>query len=269
MMRTTVLIPLHRSAPWRPMVEANIARLHEHCRIVVSDAHEHDDTLALVREHVADLSNVTTVGARALAPGWVTHVNDLMARAETEFAMWLPHDDEIGPEWILDAERALDRRPDAAIACGHLESSSHSDPDLAASLAADSVLASRSRIRRLSRAIAHIEHGDPALLGMLFRGVMRRALVPPMPERDEHGSWSDIFWALRLLTRGAAVPTTARYEKTWHRTSTVQQWTDARDDRGQLRLDIDHALAELPARTRAVVDWAARRRAPGQRVGDR
>ena len=267
-MRTTVLIPLHRSSPWRPLVAANVERLHGHCRIVLSDAHEHDDTLARLREHVSDFPGVSTVGARDLASGWVAHVNDLMTRADTEFAMWLPHDDEIGPEWILEAERALDRRRDAAIACGHLASSMHSEPDLAVSLAPDPVLASRSRIRRLSRAIVHIEHGDPALLGMLFRGVMRRELVPPMPERDEFGSWSDILWALSLLSRGAAAPTTAQYEKTWHRTSTVHQWTDARDDREQLRLDIDRALAELPARTRAMVDWAARRRAPRQRVGD-
>jgi hypothetical protein len=268
-MRTTVLIPLHRSAPWRSLVEANIARLHEHCRIVVSDAHEHDDTLTQVRTRFGQLATVDTVGARDLAPGWVAHVNDLMARAETEFALWLPHDDEIGPEWVLEAERALDRRPDAAIACGRLASSSHSEPDLAVSLDPDPVLASRSRIRRLSRAIAHIERGDPALLGMLFRGVVRRELVPPMPERDEHGSWSDIFWALSLLTRGAAVPTTATYEKTWHGGSTVQRWTDARDDRERLRLDIDRTLADLPARTRAVVDWAARRRAPVQSGGER
>lgn len=266
-MRTTVLIPLHRSAPWLPLVEANIARLHDHCRIVVSDAHEHDDALARLREAVAPLPTVTTLGARDLAPGWVAHVNDLLDRADTEFAMWLPHDDEIGPEWILEAQRALDRHPDAVIACGRLVPSTHSDHGLAASLDPDPVLASRSRVRRLSRAIASIEHGDPAVLGMLFRGVARRELVPPMPERDEHGSWSDIFWALRLLCRGAAVPTTATYAKTWHRASTVQQWTDARDDRAQLRLDIDRALAELPARTRAVVDWAARRRAPRQRVG--
>jgi len=90
-----------------------------------------------------------------------------------------------------------------------------------------------------------------------------------MPERDEHGSWSDIFWALALLGRGSAVPTTATYAKTWHRTNTVQQWTDARHDRERLRRDIDRSLAELPAGTRAVVDWAARLRRAGRDRGDR
>jgi hypothetical protein len=268
-MRTTVLIPLHRSAPWSDLVDANSERLHEHCRIVVSDVHEHDDTLNRVREQWARLPHLETIGARDLEVGWVAHVNDLMQRAKTPFAMWLPHDDEIGPEWITEAEHDLDRRPDAAIACGRLETSTRSDPAFAVSLAPDPVLASRSRIHRLSQAIAHIEAGDPALLGILFRGVARRDRVPPMPDRDEHGSWSDIFWALRLLCRGAAVPTNAPYAKTWHHTSTVQQWTDARDDRDQLRHDIDRAIAELPASTRRMVDWATRRRVRAQRAGGR
>jgi len=268
-MRTTVLIPLHRSAPWRDLVDTNIERLHKHCRILVSDAHEHDDTLTHVRERWARLPHVETVSARELAVGWVAHVNDLIQRVETPFAMWLPHDDEIGPEWITEAERALDRRPDAAIAYGRLEASTRSDPALRVSLAPDPVLASRSRIRRVSRAIAHIEAGDPAQLGILFRGVARRHRVPPMPDRDEHGSWSDIFWALRLLCRGAAVPTNATYSKTWHHSSTVQQWTDARDDRDQLRRDVGRTLAELPASTRRMVDWAARRMVRAQRAGGR
>jgi len=173
--------------------------------------------------------------------------------------MWLPHDDEIGADWIDAGERTLDARPDAAAACGRLVPSPNSEEAMHVALKPDPVLGSHVRVRRLARALALVERGDPALLGLLFRSVLRHDRVPPLPERDEHGSWSDIMWALTLLGRGAAVPMSAGYAKTWHATSAVQQWRDARDDRAQLGLDIDRALAELPRGTRAVVDWAARR----------
>jgi hypothetical protein len=256
--RTTVLVPLHRSQRWVETVAGTIERLHGHCAVIVSDADERDDSLNLLRDRFAQTPAVQFIGARPLAAGWVAHCNDLMARASTRYALWMPHDDEIGLDWVVQGERILEGRSDAVAACGVLRSSALSDPGLASALDPDAALGDRWRARRVAHAVALIERGDPALLGILFRSVLRRDRVPPIPERDEHGSWSDILWALQLVGRGAAVPMHAAYAKTWRHDSTVQQWTDARNDRAQLALDIDLTLGELPRSTRAVVDWVRR-----------
>lgn len=259
-MRTTVLVPLHRSERWLPVVAANIERLHAHCRIIVSDVDEADDSLATLRQRFAAVSSVSFLGSRPIARGWVAHCNELMARPRTPFAMWLPHDDSIELDWVRDAERTLDARRDAIAACGRLVPSPASEPGMSASLDPDPGLGSRCRLTRLARGVAHIEHGDPALLGMLFRSVVRSDRVPPLPATDAGGSWSDIYWALRLLGRGAVVTTGAEYAKAWHRSSAVQQWHDARHDRAQLRRDIDRVLAEIPLIERLLAHRFARRR---------
>jgi hypothetical protein len=259
-MRTTVLVPLHRSERWLPVVTENIDRLSTRCHVIVSDVDELDASLGILRDRFATSAAVTCVGARDVPRGWVAHCNELMGRARTPFAMWLPHDDTIELSWVTEAERALEARRDAVAACGRLVSSPNSDEGMSVSLEPDARLGSRSRLRRLRRAVAHIERGDPALLGVLFRSVMRTDRVPALPETDAHGSWSDIYWALRLLGRGAAVTIEEDYAKTWHRASAVQQWRDARDDREQLGRDIDLALSEIPLLERMIV----RGRAPGR-----
>ena len=93
-MRTTVLIPLHRSEPWFEVVSRNLRTLAPVANLVVSDATGSDDTWERLRARHADLP-ITWLGTRPLEPGWVAHCNDLLARTDTELAMWLPHDDDL------------------------------------------------------------------------------------------------------------------------------------------------------------------------------
>ena len=116
----TVAIPLHRGRRWADNVLGNIARLRGHARVLVSDAHEHDDALRTIRERAEPGDDLTLVGRRDVPAGWVPHYNDLLNRAGTPLMMWLPQDDEIGAEWVVDCARTLRRFPEAILATGAL-----------------------------------------------------------------------------------------------------------------------------------------------------
>jgi len=253
------MIPLHRSWRWLPLVRDSLLTLRGHCAIIVSDVDEHDATLARLRDEFEADDDIAFVGARDVAPGWVAHANDLLARASTPLVMWLPHDDVIDETWIIEAERALDAHPSAIAACGPLVASAHSEPHLAVGLDPDETFTRRSRARRVVHAVDALERGDPALLGILYRAVVRRERNPALPSRGELGVWSDAFWALELVSRGPIVITSARYAKTWHSESTIFTWTDPREDPAHLQRDVDRLVRRLPWASRAVVARAIRR----------
>jgi hypothetical protein len=229
-MRTTVSIPLHASAAWVDDIVENVRRLAPVARVVVSDATGVDDALDRVRAVVAGspaADQVAWLGPRALEPGWVAHCNDLLARADTELAMWLPHDDLVGPEWVLAAEAALDAHPGAVMACGTVVSIDH-EPDIEAPghvLVPAADLADPDVARRLAAALRHVMRPQPELLGMLFRSVVRRSAVPSLPATDG-GVWADVLWALSCLAGGHLVPIDATYRKRWYGSSEHRAWPD-------------------------------------------
>lgn len=253
------MIPLHRSSRWLPLLRDSLRTLRGHCAIIVSDVDEHDTTLARLQEEFAADDDIVFLGARDVGPGWVAHANDLLARATTPFVMWLPHDDVIDETWIVEAERALDAHPSAIAACGPLVASEHSEPHLAVGVDPAETFTHPSRARRVVHAVDSLERGDPALLGILYRAVVRRERNPTLPARGELGGWSDAFWALELVSRGPIVITSARYGKTWHSGSTIFSWTDPREDPARLQRDIDSVVGTLPWASRTVAAWAIRR----------
>ena len=98
----TVAIPLHNGADYSEIVFANIERLVEHCKLIVSDDSENDDLLDKVSLKFGSYPNILIIGKRNLEKGWVTHWNDLLSRIETKYFMWLPQDDEIELAWISE-----------------------------------------------------------------------------------------------------------------------------------------------------------------------
>ena len=232
-MRTTVSIPLHASARWVDQVVANLRALAPVAHLVVSDATGVDDALDEIRRAVGDIGpEVTWLGPRDLDAGWVAHGNDLLARVATPYAMWLPHDDEVGPDWVHAAEAALDADPAAALACGTVVSVDD-EPDIESPgyvLVPAADLGERDVTGRLVAAVRHVMHPSPELLGMLYRSVVRRDAVPPLPATGPDGRWADVLWALSVLASGHLAPIAATYRKRWHAGSAHRSWPDLYDD---------------------------------------
>ncbi len=248
-MRTTVSIPLHRSAHWTESISSNIERLASHCRIVVSDATQLDGTLDLLAQRFAGAAGVEFLGRRELGDGWVAHCNDLLARCGSEFAMWLPHDDEVGADWIAQGEALLDERPDAVVAVGTLIDAQETAADAThpARVELHPAFESPDSDERMAVALFSTVLGNASDLGLLFRGLVRRREAPQLPTEPAHGAWADLFWAVRLLSRGAAVRMpTAQYAKRWVVDSARTPWPGLRDDPALRGARIPAALADLP-----------------------
>lgn len=247
-MRTSVLIPLHASARWTDVVSRNLVALAPVARIVVSDATGVDDTLDHLRSRHRDLP-VAWLGPRPLEPGWVAHCNDLLGRAGTEFAMWLPHDDDLRADWVTAAESALDADPGSVLAVGPLAAHRDDDePEPRYSL--NPGLSSPDTLARIEMALRSMLLGSSSDLGMAFRGVQRVERTVPLPSYGVGGDWCDILWALELLTRGAFVPTDATYVKRWYDGNTHGSWRQRRLEDDLRRQAIPFALRHLDEPTR-------------------
>jgi hypothetical protein len=214
-LRTTVAIPLHRSARWVDTVAENVERLGGVARIVVSDADEADDALSVLRSRLGGL-DVEFRGRRRVPVGWAAHCNDLLSHAVTPYVMWLPHDDEIEPEWILEGERALDVDPTAVLAVGSVVRLGGG-----VDLPFDPGFSHAEPRARVSAALSALVSGRPTSLGLLFRSVFRRADALTLPDAE----WADVPWAIGMLAQGRAVPTTGIYRKRWHPESVSAGWS--------------------------------------------
>jgi hypothetical protein len=227
--RTRVAIPLHRSGPWVDNVAANIRRLAGHAAITISDATGEDDALPLLQVELASVPGLEWLGRRSIAPGWVSHCNDLLERSTEEFFAWLPHDDEIDADWVLEAASSLDRHPTAVLALGMVVPVHEAGvTDGGYPIEPSSAFGALEADVRIRDALDVCLHGDTSLLGACFRGVQRRDRAAPLPMTPGEGEWSDILWALRMLTHGPFTTMPATYGKRWHPGGAHRAWGDAR-----------------------------------------
>ncbi|MDO7882598.1 hypothetical protein [Antiquaquibacter soli] len=255
-MRTTVAIPLFRSSEWLDVVERNVRRLQGVARIIVSDPLASDDSLEVLRERLADL-DVQWLGTRPIEPGWVPHCEELRQRSTTEFFMWLPHDDDIDADWVRSGERALDSEPAAILALGSVRSA-----DGGREIPVSPAFQRDSAADRVRSALAEVSSGDVQLLGAAYRGVFRREQAVELPRAIPGDQWSDVLWAVRMLTRGSFAATNAVYVKRWHDANTHGNWTNPRS-RPELYRALESFVAELPPAERTSATpplWRARMR---------
>jgi hypothetical protein len=235
--RTTVAIPLHASARWFEVVDANLERLAGQAHLVVSDPTGLDDTLARLRakwEHVDGIEWRTA----PTAPGWVAHCNALLAEATTEFFMWLPHDDEIGPEWIVEAERVLQRDTSVILAVGEI-----TPVEGGVEFPFNEAFASTDREARVAAALADLVRGRAVTLGLLFRSVFRRVDASGLPDSE----WADVPWAIAMLASGGVAQMDAVYRKRWHPSSVSAQWSPMLVAPGFRSMQIARAVSRLGA----------------------
>ena len=214
----TVLVPLHRSAPFVPVVEGNLRRLAGRCRLVVSDAEGVDASLARLRQAVGD-REVTWLGPRPIPSGWIGHYNDLLSSVTTPYFMWLPHDDEIDPSYLESCRAALEQQPGAIAATGVIdciegpglfEVEQHPLPP---------PVPGESWRSEANRLLFRWN------LGIAFRAVFRTAAVLPISATNADSEWADIVWLYGVGLDGAIVQVeAARYRKRFYDTSTHATW---------------------------------------------
>jgi hypothetical protein len=247
--KTTVLVPLHRSARWFDVVAGNIDRVAPVASVMVSDVTGVDDTLERLRQRFAGQAGVSFLAPRPLAPGWVAHSNDLLARTSTPYAMWLPHDDEIDASWITESEELLDARPDVVATLGDV--TGIYEPEGTPSYWTHVLEPSFTSTIDFDRCVSAVRTavvGDTSNLGALFRVVFRSRSAPPLPRFLEGDEWADVLWAVRLLTGGAiARLPSARYRKRFYDGNTHGSWRDIRSTPTFRSRDIVDALADLPS----------------------
>ncbi|MBX3103363.1 MAG: glycosyltransferase [Cryobacterium sp.] len=250
-MRTTIGIPLHEAWRWREVVAGNIERLSQIASIVVSDATESDDALKFLKTRFADTKSITWLRKRKIRPGWVGHCNDLLNRASSEFFMWLPQDDEIGPEWVSQAEAKLDEEPNAVLVHGPIESIIEEGTyDIGRVLEPYPMFTQRDVRTRMYSGLVTCLLEDTSRLGAAFRGVQRRNKSVPLPTNSHKDEWVDIFWALRMLGRGTFETMSAVYRKRWYQESTHRTWGDARLYSAFRTVMIPDAVVDIDADTR-------------------
>lgn len=250
----TVLIPLHRSAQWFDVVDANIERLLPRVRMIVSDPFGEDDTLDRLRAKWSS-PRIEFVGRRPLERGWVAHYNDLLERCSTTFFLWLAHDDEIDADYVDRCRDAIDADPGATGAFGGI------DP-------IDGFGASGPLVECPSRVVEGGSRGAlDALagwtLGIAFRSVFRTEGSRPIPHTTAIDEWADLVWLFGRLLDGPLVHVPgARYRKRFVADSTHTEWRD--DLLGPLlvvHLAEEVARIEDPterlATLRALGEWSA------------
>lgn len=192
----TVAIPLHRSARWVDVIEGNVQRIAQSARVVISDATEVDDALSQLRERLHDY-DVEWLGPRDLAPGYVPHYNDLLARTTTPFFMWLPADDEIDADYVRLCTNAVRADEGVIMAVGQVVSvpgAGMCEPAFPPMPAAGGSASGIARVTTLTL------DWEPWIL---FRSVFRRACLHPVRDTDA-GAAADALWITGLLGRGRA-----------------------------------------------------------------
>jgi len=245
--KTTVMVPLHRSTVWLDVVAGNIERVASVASVVLSDATGEDDALERLRRRFDGLDGVTFLGPRAIKSGWVAHSNDLLARASTPYAMWLPHDDEIDASWITESEQVLDARPEVIATLGDVTGiyePGGTQSDWTHVL--EPTFMSTTDLDRCTSAVRTAVLGDTSNLGALYRVVFRAAAAPPLPHAYEGDEWADVLWAVRLLTLGpiARLPS-ARYRKRFYEGNTHGSWWNIRAVSTFRSRDLVEALSDL------------------------
>ncbi len=244
--RTTVLLPLHRAAPWRDSILRSVENLVPVARVVVSDATGDDDTLDWLADSLAlhpGRAAVELVSPRPLTAGWVAHANDLQRNVITEYCMWLSQDDDVDSEWVQAGERALDANPEAVLAVGTLQLDAGGVTE---NLPPIDEYAAPVAVERVRSALRRQFFRGPPGLGHAFRGVQRVSRSIPLPVTTVDGvpvsvGWkADVLWALRLLSRGPFLPIDAVYRKTVHPESASHHWASENEMRGFRRLVVEH-----------------------------
>jgi glycosyltransferase involved in cell wall biosynthesis len=221
----TACVPAYNAGAFiEPTLASLLAQSHPHLDILVSIDRSADDT-ADICERLAASDPRIRVLRQTRRLGWLENVNILLRECRSEALFIAAHDDIVHPKYVESLARALEIRPEAALACSDL------------------VLHHQGR--RDIRGYRYGASANPLLRGlaMLFqfrgwwipyRGLVRRAAIEHcgglVPSRVGEFS-ADWPWLLGLALWGPLVRVPEPlYEKHLLKTSLSQSWDYRLDD---------------------------------------
>ena len=215
----TIAIPLHRSLKYKEIVLGNIDRLAGHCKIILSDCTEEDILFKDLEIQFRTVKNVYLIGKRNMDVGWLPHWNDLINNVETEYFMWLSHDDEIDLDWVSANLQNLIDNPKLAGSFGLLEQ-----------ILEDGSLKefgdrfpTPTQSNRKYRANQLIQSWN---LGIATRAVWNKSKVLPFLRTQEPmDEWGDVIWIYGiLLEHPISQISSVSYRKRWYAGSAHSYW---------------------------------------------
>jgi hypothetical protein len=207
----TIAIPMHRSLKHKSIILGNVERLFGHCKIILSDCTEEDSLFKDLEIQFRNVKNVRTIGKRNVGIGWLPHWNDLMNEVETDFFMWLPHDDEIDLDWVSANLQNLVDNPQFAGSFGLLEQILE-DGSRKEIWDRFPTLTHSNRKYRANQLI------DNWNLGIAVRAVWDKSKVLPfLLTQDPIHEWGDVIWVYGiLLEHPISQISTVSYRKRWY-----------------------------------------------------
>ena len=217
----TIAIPLYRSLKFKDIVFKNIEKLVGHCKIIISDCTEEDNLLQDLKILYLNSPNVRVIEKRNIGEGWVSHWNDLMNQVDTEYFMWLSHDDEIDLSWISKNLQNLKDNRQLAGSFGILEQifEDGSLKEFGARFP-DSIQNTRNY---LANQLIESWH-----LAIAVRAVWNKSKVLPfLRTYGPQDEWADVAWVYGiLLEHPISQIATVSYRKRWHAGSAHADWTE-------------------------------------------
>ena len=116
--RWTVVVPVFNEYHFLGATLASLARQTRHFRLILVDNGSHDGSVGLAARLIAELG----LDGRVLIeprPGPVSALARGLAEVETELVATCDADTDYPPDYLARAERLLDARPAAAMACAY------------------------------------------------------------------------------------------------------------------------------------------------------
>jgi len=217
----TIAIPLYRSLKFKNIVLKNIEKLVGHCKIIISDCTEEDNLLKDFETLFLNAPNVRIIGRRNIGEGWVPHWNDLMNEVNTEYFMWLSHDDEIDLSWVSKNLQNLKDNRQLAGSFGILEQI-FEDGSLKEFGARFPSSIENAR-NNLANQLIESWH-----LAIAVRAVWNKSkILPFLRTYGPQDEWADVVWVYGiLLEHPIGQISNVSYRKRWHAGSAHADWTE-------------------------------------------
>jgi len=217
----TIAIPLYRSLKFKDIVFKNIEKLVGHCKIIISDCTEEDNLLQDLKTLYQNSPNVRVIGKRNVGKGWVPHWNDLMNEVDTEYFMWLSHDDEIDLSWISKNLQNLKDNRQLAGSFGILDQifEDGSVKEFGARFPGST----ENTRNFIANQLIEGWH-----LAIAVRAVWNKSKVLPfLRTYGPQDEWADVVWVYGILLEHPIDQiSTVSYRKRWHAGSAHADWTE-------------------------------------------
>lgn len=217
----TIAIPLYKSLKFKDIILKNIERLIGHCNIIISDCTEEDTLLKDFETLFKNTPNIRILGKRNITEGWLPHWNDLMNEVDTEYFMWLSHDDEIDLDWVSENLQNLRDNPQLAGSFGILNRI-FEDGSLKEFGTRFPGITENTRIYIANQLI------ESWHLAIAIRAIWNKSKVLTfLRTYGQQDEWADVVWVYGILLEyPIGQISTASYSKRWHAGSAHADWNE-------------------------------------------